>query len=61
MKRKIIILFLVIILSINTVNAEEIDEFEELKDITNNVEIRYKWYKEKITGDYYPLKDEQSD
>lgn len=32
---------------------------EELKDITSNVEIRYKWYKEKITGDYYPLKDEQ--
>ena len=59
MKRKIIILFLVIILSINTVNAEEIDEFEELKDITNNVEIRYKWYKEKITGDYYSLKDFQ--
>ena len=58
-KRKIIILFSVIILSINSVNAEEINELEESKDITNDVEIRYKWYKEKITGDYYPLKDEQ--
>ena len=58
-KNKIIKIFLVIILSIKLVNAEEIDKGEELKDITDNVEIRYKWYKEKITGNYYPLKDEQ--
>ena len=55
-KRKLIKLFLVIILSINQVYAEEKNE---LKDITDNVEIRYKWYKEKIEGDYYPLKDHQ--
>lgn len=58
-KNKLIILFLIIILSIKPVNAKETDTFEDLKDITNNVEIRYRWYKEKITGDYYPLKDFQ--
>ena len=57
-KNKIIKIFLVIILSIKIVSAEEIEKVEELKDITDNVEIRYKWYKEKVFGDYYPLKEE---
>ena len=58
-KNKIIKIFLVIILSIKIVKADEIKDTEELKDITNDVEIRYKWYKEKISGSYYPLKEEQ--
>lgn len=37
--------------SINTVNASEYPE------ITNDIEIKYRWYKEVITGDYYPLKE----
>jgi len=57
-KNKIIKIFLVIILSIKIVSAEEIEKVEELKDITDNVEIRYKWYKEKVFGDYYPLEEE---
>lgn len=40
-----------VIFSISFVNAEEYPE------ITNDVELRYRWYKEVITGDYYPLKD----
>ena len=28
-----------------------------MKNITNEVEIRYKWYKEKIEGNYYPLQE----
>lgn len=58
-KNKIIKIFLVIILSIKLVKADEIKDIKELKDITNDVEIRYKWYKEKIIGGYYPLKEEQ--
>ena len=30
---------------------------EEYPEITNDIEVRYKWYKEIIVGDYYPLKD----
>lgn len=30
---------------------------DEYPEITSDVEIRYKWYKEIVTGDYYPLKD----
>lgn len=68
-KTKLIILFLIIILSPNLVSAEEtknnISEetniSEELKEITTEVEIRYKWYKEIIEGDYYPLKEKNED
>lgn len=56
--KKITTLFLVIILSINLVYANEL-EVEELKDITDEIEIKYKWYKEIITGDYYPLQEQQ--
>ena len=38
----------------NNVKAEE-----KYKDVTEDIEVRYKWYKEKITGGYYPLKEEQ--
>lgn len=44
---------MLIIQSINLVYAEE------LKDITEDVEIRYKWYQEVIEGDYYPLRTNQ--
>ena len=47
---------MIILLSIyNPVNAKEI--IEDKKDITTAVEIRYKWYKEKVQGDYYPLQE----
>lgn len=55
MKRKLITLLMIIIISIDLVNAEE------MKDITKDVEIRYKWYKEVIEGNYYPLKEQQDD
>lgn len=32
---------------------------EGLKEITNDLEIRYKWYKEVLKGDYYLLKDKK--
>lgn len=44
---------MIIIIPFNLVKAEEYPE------ITNDIEIRYKWYKEVITGDYYPQKDIQ--
>ena len=44
---------------INLVKAETLENLDELKDITKDVEIRYKWYKEVIEGDYYPLKDKK--
>ena len=49
--KKLIIIILLLILSIKLVFADEYPE------ITSDVEIRYKWYKEIITGDYYPSKD----
>lgn len=48
--KKLIIIILLLILSIKLVFADEYPE------ITSDVEIRYKWYKEIITGDYYPSK-----
>lgn len=42
-----------IISSINQVKASEHLE------VTEDVEIRYKWYKEVIKGNYYPLKEEK--
>lgn len=30
---------------------------KEYPEITDDIEIRYKWYKEVVVGDYYPLKD----
>ena len=50
-----LILFLIIsIISINKVNANELKSI----DITNDIEIKYKWYKENISeeGTYYPLR-----
>lgn len=31
----------------------------EYSEVTQDVEIKYKWYKEIIEGDYYPLKEEK--
>lgn len=44
-------------MSMNSVNAEEISK--TYPDVTKEIEIRYKWYKEIISqdGEYYPLKD----
>lgn len=53
--KKLIIIILLLVSSIKLVLANEYPE------ITSDVEIRYKWYKEIITGDYYPSKDISSD
>ena len=55
--KKFIAILLIIITSISVVNAEEISE--AYPDVTDEIEIRYKWYKEIISqeGEYYPLKD----
>lgn len=42
---------MIIVSSVNLVSAEEYPE------ITDDIEFRYKWYKEVIVGDYYPKKD----
>ena len=57
LKKFVTILLLIISISINLVNAEEISK--TYPDVTDDIEIRYKWYKENISqkGDYYPLKD----
>jgi len=47
--KKFIVTILLIIISINSVHASEFSE------ITKDTEIKYRWYKEVITGDYYPL------
>lgn len=51
--KKLLVTLLIIITSFNYVNAEE------YQDVTDDIEIRYKWYKEIIgeKGDYYPLKE----
>lgn len=49
--KKVLVTILLIITTFDFVNALEYPE------ITNDIEIRYKWYKEVITGDYYPLKN----
>ena len=41
---------MLIITSVNCVYAST-----EFPEITDDIEIKYRWYKEKITGDYYPL------
>ena len=53
MKKKHLILFLLLIIISNNVKAEE-----KYKDITKDVQIKYKWYKEivKNEGEYYPLR-----
>ena len=50
--KKLIIIILLLLLSSN-----ELVFADEYPEITSDVEIRYKWYKEIIAGDYYPLKD----
>lgn len=54
MKKKYLIFFLMLIFISNDVKAEE----QIYKDITEDVEVRYKWYKEIISeeGEYYPLR-----
>lgn len=42
---------MIIIFSLETVEANELIE------VTDDIEIRYRWYKEIITGEYIPLKD----
>ena len=56
-KKFIIILLIIITISTNSVKAEEM--LKTYPDITDEIEIRYKWYKEIISeeGKYYPLKD----
>lgn len=51
------IILMVNILFTNTVKAEEI--LKSYPDVTDEIEIRYKWYKEIISqeGEYYPLKN----
>lgn len=62
-KKIITIIFLLLVPFVKFVNASELEENIEITDeknypdITKDIEIRYKWYKEIITGDYYPLKD----
>ena len=52
MKKKCLILFLSLIIISTNVKAEE-----KCNDVTEDIEVRYKWYKEIITGEgeYYPL------
>lgn len=54
MKRKYLILILILTIISNPVKAEE----TKYKDVTEDIEIRYKWYKEIIdeNGKYYPLR-----
>ena len=56
-KKFITILLLITVTSTRTVNADE--TIKTYPDITDEIEIRYKWYKENISqnGEYYPLKD----
>lgn len=52
MKKKYLIFFLSLIIISNNVKAEE-----KYKDVTEDIEVRYKWYKEIVTGgEYYPLR-----
>lgn len=52
MKKILISLLLIFTIPVNLAKAEE------LPDITSDVEIRYKWYKEVIKGDYYPKREQ---
>lgn len=53
MKKKYLIFFLSLIIISTNVKAEE-----KYKDVTEDIEVRYKWYKEIKTGEgeYYPLR-----
>ena len=53
MKKKYLIFFLSLMIIGNHVKAEE-----KYKDVTEDIEVRYKWYKEIQTGEgeYYPLR-----
>jgi len=55
--KKFLITLMLILIPTTVVNATESDEL--YPDVTNDIEIRYKWYKEVISseGEYYPLKD----
>ena len=57
MKKVITIFLLIITISMNSVSAEE--KSTAYPDVTDEIEIRYKWYKEIVSqeGEYYPLKD----
>ena len=52
---KIIFIIILLFSSIKFTYAEEYPE------ISSDIEIRYKWYKEVEIGDYYPLKDINED
>ena len=54
MKHKYLIFILILTIISNPVKAEE----PNYKDVTEDIEIRYKWYKEIIdqNGEYYPLR-----
>ena len=54
MKQKYLILTLILTIISNPVKAEEL----KYKDVTEDIEIRYKWYKEIVdeNGKYYPLR-----
>lgn len=54
MKKKYLIFFISLIIMSNNVTAEE----KIYPDVTKDIEIRYKWYKEIISGEgeYYPLR-----
>ena len=51
MKKKFIMMLLLLPFLFSYVKADE------YPDVTGDVEIRYKWYKEVMEGDYYPLKE----
>lgn len=53
--KKFLLLMLIIISSFSLVEASEYPE------VTDDIEIRYKWYKEIITGDYYPMTEIEKD
>lgn len=54
LKRQYLILIFILTIISNPVKAEE----QKYKDVTEDIEIRYKWYKEIIddNGKYYPLR-----
>lgn len=59
--KKFTTIFILFVLCTNFVFADTLEETntidEDYIEITKDIEIRYKWYKEIQTGDYYPLKD----
>lgn len=55
--KKLLIVFLIIIFPYNYVKATE--NVDKYPDVTKDIEIRYKWYKEVVSeeGEYVPLKN----